>query len=131
MRSKERRPPISDKMITVVIAGLDSGRTMCQTLRNAEAPSTAEASKYSRGIETIPAMKITVASPHPSRRPPAPPKAVRSWDPRARPAVDADQLSDLLIMPADGSMRTVKVRPTPIVLTSTGKKTTERRNPWR
>ena len=26
-------------------------------------------------------------------------------------------------------MRTVKVRPTPIVLTSTGKKTTERRNP--
>ena len=32
---------------------------------NAEAPSTAEASKYSRGIETIPAMKITVASPTP------------------------------------------------------------------
>ena len=65
MRSKDRRPPISDRMITVVIAGLDSGRTMCQNLRNADAPSTAEASKYSRGMETIPAMKITVARPTP------------------------------------------------------------------
>ena len=130
MRSKDRRPPISDRMITVVIAGLDSGRTMCQNLRNAEAPSTAEASKYSRGIETIPAMKITVARPTPFHT------STRATDSRANLGSTSQagpsmpiKPSDSLMRPADGSMRTVKVRPTPMVLTSTGKKATERRNP--
>ncbi len=36
--------------------------------------------------------------------------------------------SALLIRPASGSISTVNVRPTPIVLTSTGKKTAERMN---
>src|SRR5215211_7180997 len=65
MRSKDRRPPINARMITVVVAGLDSGRMTRQNRWTAEAPSVAAASKYSRGIETIPAMKITVASPTP------------------------------------------------------------------
>ena len=130
MRSKDRRPPINARMITVVVAGLDSGRMMRQNRWTAEAPSVAAASKYSRGIETIPAMKITVASPTPFQT------STRATDSRANLGSTSQAgplmpiaARDLLMRPADGSMRTWKVRPTPMVLTRTGKKTTERRNP--
>jgi hypothetical protein len=44
MRSNERRPPISDRMITVTVAGHASGRVMWRNSSNAEAPSTRAAS---------------------------------------------------------------------------------------
>jgi hypothetical protein len=130
MRSKVRSPPIKARMITVVIAGRDSGRMIFQNRWTAVAPSTEDASKYSRGIETIPAMKITVASPTPFQT------STSATDSRANLGSTSQagplmpmRARDLLMTPADGSMRTWKVRPTPMVLTRTGKKTTERRYP--
>jgi hypothetical protein len=43
-------------MMTVAVAGRDSGRMMCRKLANLPAPSTLAASKYSCGMDTIPAM---------------------------------------------------------------------------
>ena len=40
----------------MTVAGRASGRTMCRKLANELAPSTLAASKYSCGIETMPAM---------------------------------------------------------------------------
>jgi hypothetical protein len=117
-------------MITVAIAGRDSGRTMCQNLRNAEAPSTADASKYSRGIETMPAMKITVARPTPFHTSTSATEsnAKLGSTSQAGPSMPT-RPSDRLMSPSKGCMRTVKVMPTPMVLTRTGNKATERRNP--
>ncbi len=94
------------------------------------APSTLAASKYSFGIETMPAMKIRVASPTPfqtstiatdssavfgstSQAGPWMPMVARTW----------------LTSPLVGFSSTWKVIPTPMVLTRTGKKLTERRKP--
>ena len=44
MRSKERRPPISDRMITVTVAGRTSGRVMYQNICQPLAPSMLAAS---------------------------------------------------------------------------------------
>ncbi len=56
IRSNDRSPPISDRMTTVTVAGLHNGSRTCQKAANRPAPSTVAASKYSRGIDTIPAM---------------------------------------------------------------------------
>ena len=94
-----------------------------------EAPSTRAASKYSRGIETIPAMKMTVASPTPFHTSTSATEssAYLGSTSQAGPSIPTRaRLS--LITPRSGCIRTVKVSPTPIVLTSTGKKTTDRMN---
>ena len=44
IRSNERRPPISDRMMTVTVAGRTSGRVMFQKFCQPVAPSIAAAS---------------------------------------------------------------------------------------
>jgi hypothetical protein len=39
MRSNERRPPISDRITTVTVAGFSSGSVIAQKICQAEAPS--------------------------------------------------------------------------------------------
>jgi hypothetical protein len=46
IRSNDRSPPISDRMMTVAVAGRASGSTMCRKLCRALAPSIVAASKY-------------------------------------------------------------------------------------
>jgi hypothetical protein len=56
IRSNERSPPISDSRMTVTVAGRASGRMIRRKLSQALAPSILAASKYSAGMDTMPAI---------------------------------------------------------------------------
>ena len=130
MRWKDRRPPISDRMITVVVAG--SGQRQDDLPEPLPQPR-----RRRRGrLEVLTRDRDDAGDEDHRGQPHALPDVDQGHrqqrglgvDEPGR-AVDADQRQPVVDEARVGSMRTWKVRPTPMVLTRTGKKTTERSSP--
>src|SRR5258707_13963402 len=64
IRSNVRSPPINDNKITVKDALRLKGKITCRNATQVP-PSSLAASKYSTGIDKMPAMNITIAKPIP------------------------------------------------------------------
>ena len=125
IRSNERSPPMNDSRITVNVAFRLSGRMTCRNRDPGRRRRAATASKYSSGIDRMPAMKITIAMP--DALPDVDERDRQQRDVAGRPASPGRRCrpapSAVLISPVDGCISTAKVMPTATVLTSTGKKT--------
>ena len=114
--------------MTVAVARRTSGRVMLRKIDQAPAPSIRAASKYSFGIATMPAMKISVAMPTPFQMStPATVSRARFGSVYQPGSGRSKKPRMAFTMPWNGSSSALKVRPTPIVETSTGKKITARR----
>ena len=118
---------MNDSRITVKVAFRLSGRMTCRNLTQAP-PSSRAASKYSSGIERIPAMKMTRAMPTPFQTSTMATdrSAMLGLDSHCGPSIPTTS-SERLTSPVDGCISTANVMPTATVLTRTGKKIDERR----
>ena len=129
MRSNERSPPMSDRMMTVAVAGRTSGSVMLRKIfqrAGAVDPGGLEVLLRDRDDagdedERRDADALPDVDERRPRRAPGSGRSASSgpWMP--------NDASVLLMRPSNGSISTLKVMPMPIVDTRTGKKIDARR----